>query len=93
MTFQYSCLLIAYLFDTILKIINHPTFVSRFVTDTYIFFLWTCIRDIDMNYGIVLYNSVYQKELTIMLFDTLGDLQISQYVVSIESLSLIHHRA
>ena len=52
-----------YLFDTVLKVISWPTFLSRCITDVYFSFCGL-ILDIDMNCGCWLYRSFYQRDFT-----------------------------
>ena len=50
-------------FDTVLKVIGWPAFVSRCITDAY-FSFYGLVLDIDMNCGCKLYRSFCQMDLT-----------------------------
>ena len=52
-----------YLFDTVLKVISWPAFVSRCIIDAY-FSFYGLVLDIDMNCGCRLYRSFCQMDLT-----------------------------
>ena len=52
-----------YLFDTVLKVISWPAFVSRCIIDAY-FSFYGLVLDIDMNCGCRLYCSFWQMDLT-----------------------------
>ena len=51
-----------YLFDTVLKVISWPAFVSRCIIDAY-FSLYGLVLDTDMNCGCRLYRSFWQMDL------------------------------
>ena len=52
-------------FDSVLEVISQPAFISRCVTGTYVSF-HGLVLDIAMNYGILLYRSLNQREFTYM---------------------------
>ena len=52
-----------HLFDTVVKVISWPTFVSRCITDAY-FSFYGLVLDIDMNHGCRLYCPFHQMDLT-----------------------------
>ena len=52
-------------FDTVLKVISQPVFVSRCVTGTY-FSFYGLVLDIAMNCGVLLYCSLNLREFTYM---------------------------
>ena len=53
--------LIPYLFDTVLKVIKQPTFVSRCIPGTY-FLFYGLVIDIDRNCGSFLYLLLMKKK-------------------------------
>ena len=55
-----------YLFDTVLKVISWPAFVSRCIIDAY-FSFYGLVLDIDMNCGCRLYRSFCQMDLTYVM--------------------------
>ena len=52
-----------YRFDTVLKVISWPAFVSRCIIDAY-FSFYGFVLDIDMNCGCRLYRSFWQMDFT-----------------------------
>ena len=75
-----------YLFDTVLKVISWPAFVSRCIIDAY-FSFYGLVLDIDMNCGCRLYRSICQMDLTYAMDCLLNSITSMNVAFSLERIT------
>ena len=78
-----------YLFDTVLKAIIWPTFVSRCMTDAY-FFFYGLVLDIDMNCGCKLYRSFCHTDLTYAMNCLLNSITGMNVAFFLDGITTLH---